>query len=124
MAVCDCTPVDNFFNPRKARRELKSFRKRGVPRRTREMLAAIEKASLPSGPTLLDIGGGVGACPPNSKPYVTVYIQVADVQASLDKAAKLGGRVVLPPTPIPGVGTNALFTDPEGNMVGLFKPNA
>ena len=69
------------------------------------------------------IGGGVGACPPNSKPYVTVYIQVADVQASLDKAAKLGGRVVLPPTPIPGVGTNALFTDPEGNMVGLFKPN-
>lgn len=61
MAVCDCTPVDNFFNPRKARRELKKFRKRGASRRTREMLAAIEKASLPPGPTLLDIGGGVGA---------------------------------------------------------------
>src|SRR5262245_4982830 len=70
------------------------------------------------------IGGGVGACPPNAKAYVTFYVQVDDVQASLDKAAKLGGRVILPPTPIPGVGTNALFTDPEGNMIGLFKPGA
>ena len=70
------------------------------------------------------IGGGVGACPPDAKPYVTVYIQVDDVQASLDKAAKLGGRVILPPTPIPGVGTNALFSDPEGNMIGLFQPSA
>jgi magnesium-protoporphyrin O-methyltransferase len=61
VAVCDCTPVDSFFDPRKAGRELKKFRKRGASRRTREMLAAIEKASLPPGPTLLDIGGGVGA---------------------------------------------------------------
>ena len=68
------------------------------------------------------IGGGIGACPPEGGPYVTVYVQVADANAALDQAVRLGGRVVLPPTPIPGVGTNALFHDPEGNLIGLFQP--
>jgi len=67
------------------------------------------------------IGGGVGSTPPNMKPYVTFYIEVADVQASLDQATKLGGKVVQPPMPIPGIGTSALFSDPEGNLIGLYK---
>ena len=69
------------------------------------------------------IGGGVGATPPGMKPYVTFYIEVADLQASLDKATKLGGKVVLPPTPIPDIGASALFTDPDGNLIGLYKGN-
>jgi predicted enzyme related to lactoylglutathione lyase len=53
--------------------------------------------------------------------YLTIYVQVADLQAYLDRAESLGGRAVLPPTPIPGVGAIAAFRDPEENLIGLFS---
>jgi predicted enzyme related to lactoylglutathione lyase len=33
----------------------------------------------------------------------------------------LGGKTIVPPTEIPNVVTFALFSDPDGNMVGLVK---
>jgi predicted enzyme related to lactoylglutathione lyase len=65
------------------------------------------------------IGGGVGQG--DGPPYVTVYIQVDDLQAYLDKVEKLGGKTLVPVTEIPNMVTFALFADPEGNSVGLFK---
>jgi predicted enzyme related to lactoylglutathione lyase len=53
--------------------------------------------------------------------YVTVYVQVDDVQAYLDKAAGLGGKTVVPPVQIPQ-GTFAWLADPDGNTIGLWKP--
>jgi uncharacterized protein len=53
--------------------------------------------------------------------YVTVYVQVDDVQAYLDKVQKLGGKMLVPPVEIP-TGTFAWFADPEGNTIGLWKP--
>jgi len=53
--------------------------------------------------------------------YTIFYVQVEDVRASLDKVEQLGGKVVVPPVKIP-TGTFAWFKDPEGNMVGLWKP--
>jgi hypothetical protein len=47
---------------------------------------------------------------------------VDDLQAALDKAAKMGATTLMPPTPIPGIGASALFRDPDGLVVGLFKP--
>lgn len=67
------------------------------------------------------IGGGVFQSPENTPAYVTFYVQTDDIQASLNKAEELGGKTVVPPMPIPGVGSVGQFTDPEGNMVGLFK---
>jgi uncharacterized protein len=52
--------------------------------------------------------------------YTTFYVQVDDVQAYLDKATALGGRMVVPPVEIP-TGTFAWFADPEGNTIGLWK---
>lgn len=52
---------------------------------------------------------------------LTFYVQVDDVQAYLEKAESLGGKTVVPPTSIPGIGTSALFSDPEGVCIGLFK---
>ena len=65
------------------------------------------------------IGGGIGANPMSSK-YVTVYVQVPDPQATLDKAVELGGTVVMPVTEMAMV-TMALFTDPDGNIMGIVK---
>lgn len=53
--------------------------------------------------------------------YVTVYVQVDDLQAYLDKAERLGGKVVIPPTDIPGMGSFAWFDDIDGNTIGLWK---
>ena len=55
MAFCDCSAVDQFFDPKTARRDLKRYRKRGPAAQTKALLAAIEASPLPSGPTLLDI---------------------------------------------------------------------
>jgi predicted enzyme related to lactoylglutathione lyase len=70
------------------------------------------------------IGGGVMGAPPNVQPYLTFYIQVDDLQAYLNKAESLGGKTILPPMPIPNVGSCAMFTDPDGNVVGLYKHGA
>ncbi len=70
------------------------------------------------------IGGGIGAAPEGQNPYVTFYVQVDDLQGYLNKAEKLGGKTLLPPPPIPGVGSCAWLADPDGNCVGLFKPGA
>ena len=67
------------------------------------------------------IGGGIGTTPPDGNPYVTIYVQVDDLQTYLDKVIELGGKQVIPPTPIPGIGSFAWFSDPDGNMIGLFK---
>ncbi len=53
--------------------------------------------------------------------YVTIYVQVADLEAHLKKAESLGGRTLLPPTSVPMGGSFALFADPEGNVVGLWR---
>ena len=52
---------------------------------------------------------------------VTFYAQVDDLQAYLDKTERLGGKIILPPMEIPDIVTLAMFTDPEGNLIGLMK---
>ena len=64
------------------------------------------------------ISGGIG--PTQGGPgMVTFYVQVDDLQAYLDKAESLGGKTITPPTEIPGAVTMALFTDPDGNTIGM-----
>ncbi len=61
--------------------------------------------------------GVEGIMPTDQKtmpPYVTFYIQVDDLQAYLDRELRLGGKSVVPPRRIPGIGAFALFADPEG----------
>jgi uncharacterized protein len=65
------------------------------------------------------INGGVGANDDGSR-RVSVYAQVDDLQATLDKAEKLGGKTILAPTEVPGGPKLAMFTDPAGNVTGLL----
>ncbi len=66
------------------------------------------------------IGGGIFENEDGS-PSIRFYVAVDDPQGYLDKAKKLGGKTLMPPTPLPGVGTLAMFSDLEGNAVGLWK---
>ncbi|HLY65403.1 MAG TPA: VOC family protein [Chloroflexota bacterium] len=66
------------------------------------------------------IAGGIGQ-EPSGAVRTTFYVQVPDLQATLDQAVAKGGKVVMPPMEIPGMVTLAQFADPEGNLVGLVK---
>ena len=67
------------------------------------------------------IGGGVGSAGPDGMTHVTFYAEVPDPQATLDKVVSMGGSVVVPVTVIPGMVTFALFSDPDGNRIGIVK---
>ena len=52
------------------------------------------------------------------------YVDVASIDAALEKATALGAQVALPKMPIPGVGAVAAIIDPQGNVCGLFEAAA
>ena len=67
------------------------------------------------------IAGGVGAPPDGSAGHVTFYVRVPDIDATLETATKLGGRVIMPKfNPSPDA-TLALVADPEGHIIGLSE---
>jgi len=67
------------------------------------------------------IGGGIGPASEAGDAGVKIYVRVDDLDAYLDRAEKLGGRRLVPPTDLPGdFGRFAVFTDPDGNQVGLW----
>ena len=66
------------------------------------------------------INGGIGTATDGVN-LVTFYVEVDDIAAKLDEAVKRGGKVVTPITSIPGMVTYAMFSDPEGNRVGLVS---
>jgi predicted enzyme related to lactoylglutathione lyase len=70
------------------------------------------------------VGGGLMRCGDGVPAYVTIYIAVDDLDATLTKVSDLGGTSLVPPTPIPGVGAFALFQDPEGNTIGILHPTS
>ncbi len=61
---------------------------------------------------------------PSEAPGVclNVYFHVDDVSVTLAKAIGLGATTLVEKTTIPHVGEFAIFSDPEGIAVGLFKP--
>lgn len=52
---------------------------------------------------------------------VRISVLTDDIEASLAKAEALGARTVKSRTEIPDMGAFAIFSDPEGNLVGLFS---
>ena len=64
------------------------------------------------------INGGIGK---GEQAHATFYVEVDDPQAHLEKIEAAGGKTTVPVTVIPNMVTFAMFTDPEGNLVGLVK---
>ena len=58
---------------------------------------------------------------PNAPPHWLVYFQVANVEATTDKASQLGGKVLMPPRNMENVGTWSVVADPQGAVFSLFK---
>jgi uncharacterized protein len=70
----------------------------------------------------IGIGGGVGTGPEGYEGHVTFYVEVPDVEQSLQKAESLGGTRLFGPETLPGAQvTLGQFSDPEGHMIGLVQ---
>ncbi|MFN0188931.1 MAG: VOC family protein [Bacteroidia bacterium] len=48
-------------------------------------------------------------------------IDVVDIDKAVASVEKAGGKVVVPKMPIPTVGWLAYFTDPDGNIHGVYQ---
>ena len=66
------------------------------------------------------IAGGIGKAQ-MGEGCATFYIEVPDLEASLKTIEALGGSTVMPSFDVPGGPTIAVFTDPEGHVIGLVK---
>ena len=65
------------------------------------------------------IGGGIGRSADGGPGRLTVYVEVADLEATLARAERLGGRRLMDPLQLPGLAGLALLADPEGHVVGI-----
>jgi hypothetical protein len=67
------------------------------------------------------VGGGIMKPPEGARTYTTFYVNVEDLQATLDQAEKLGAKTIMPPMQVPEGPEIAMFSDPDGNVIGLSK---
>jgi len=72
--------------------------------------------------------GGVAALSDDAlkqgaRPHWTCNVTVTDLAASVAKVSELGGKVLVPPTEIPGIGQFAVFSDPQGAVLALIQPS-
>lgn len=94
----------------------------------RRFYADLFSWDITDGP-IMNIPAGIGGPEPGPGGHirqsndsgVTLYIQVRDLQETLDRAAELGGAIVMERLDVPGGPTLAAITDPEGNPVTLVQ---
>ena len=53
---------------------------------------------------------------------ILTFVEVEDMDRVLSKVEMLGGRITMQKEEIRGVGLTAVIQDPEGNVIGLRKP--
>jgi uncharacterized protein len=64
---------------------------------------------------------GIGSTPDGSSGHVTGYVRVADIDATIAKAAELGGSAIMPKFSPDGSAQLGLVADPEGHVIGLSE---
>ena len=94
MNCCSVNGLDEFFNKSTAKKELKSYRKKGLGKRPRKLVEFLKEQNL-AGSTLLEIGGGIGALhlellKEGAQKAVGVDVSAAYVEAATDLAQELG----------------------------------
>ena len=67
--------------------------------------------------------GGIMAMPPDAAampPAWGCYVTVDNVDQTLARCSELGGKTLVPPMDIPGVGRMAVLQDPQGAVVSVM----
>ena len=67
------------------------------------------------------IDGGIVQVGIDDPRILTVYVAVDDVRATIDKARRLGAKSAGPPITVPGIGSFAHISDPDGHTIGVMQ---
>ncbi len=67
------------------------------------------------------IGGGMLPRQQAATAGPVVVVDVDSIEETLDRIAGMGGSTVVGKTPVGDMGFAAYFTDPEGNVIGLWE---
>ncbi len=70
------------------------------------------------------INGGI-MTPPREGPWpgnMSFYIGVDDLAKYRQRVKDAGGTILVEEQQVPGMGSFALFSDPDGRVVGIWKP--
>ena len=77
--------------------------------------------------TVINVGEGTGGgmwtnpSAPGAPSHWLAYVNVDNIDATIEKVRGLGGNVVQPKTEIPDMGWYSVITDPTGAMLGLWQ---
>jgi len=85
-------------------------------------------AANPLGYRQLDTGsergiqGGIWPAPPQAAAMIQLFIEVEDLEASVQKAVELQSKVIIPPQTLPAGERLAVLLDPHGLAFALTQP--
>ena len=82
-----------------------------------EAAAAFEEA-LSADPLMADAHYALGLCAYRTSDYTKSKVHL---EKYLERAETLGGKRLMGPMPVGLMGTFAMFTDPDGLVIGLFR---
>jgi uncharacterized protein len=57
-----------------------------------------------------------------ARPHWILYVGCTVIEPTVKRAESLGGRVVVPPEAVPGIGSFAVLADPQGARLALLQP--
>ena len=70
------------------------------------------------------IQGGVWPAPPEAPTFVQLFVEVADIEATIAAVVTHGGSVIVPKSVLPDGDAMAVVRNPLGASVGLVTPAA
>jgi predicted enzyme related to lactoylglutathione lyase len=79
------------------------------------MYHVLSQGGVDRGGVTADLAAGV-------RPHWLPYVNVGDVDATIDRAKKHGASILVPPSDIPGIGRFGVLTDPLGGVLAVMKP--
>jgi len=83
---------------------------------------AMQYHEIRTGPTEPGALSSGGLYKRHEKEPILSFVQVEDIEGVVSRVEKLGGKITLPVTEIPGVGLTAMILDTEGNQIGIWTP--
>ena len=76
--------------------------------------------SIPSSEEPTPMGGGLVKSE-NGNNRIVNYITVENIDSDGEKIVELGGEIVVPKTPVPGMGWFIHFSDLDGNVMAIWQ---
>ncbi|KAA3620156.1 MAG: VOC family protein [Calditrichaeota bacterium] len=72
-----------------------------------------------------EVVSGGGILPKeNDQQTITNYVNVEDIDVSMKTIEDLGGKIVVPKTPVPGMGWFVQFTDLDGHVMAIWQEDS